>query len=217
MLGHEFAGETESGEGSRLTRRFPAAFASTAQRGEDPPCCLTVVSFAGHSGQDGAMREYLCSGRKSRLRLLPDSLSGLGWRVMLEPLGSQFTLWAWLTCVRDERRRFWLRSDRPLDNPTGAAERSLPGYCVGDPPAPRGCRKSLRRKDRFSNLTLRAEKAILEATGGRGLDVVFEVGGTEGQWMTPSAAMPGGKVILAGIPEEECTALFCIHSPGARD
>jgi L-iditol 2-dehydrogenase len=51
------------------------------------------------------------------------------------------------------------------------------------------------------------ETAILEATGGRGLDVAFEVAGTQGAVDDAfTAVMPGGKVILAGIPGEDCTS-----------
>jgi L-iditol 2-dehydrogenase len=50
-------------------------------------------------------------------------------------------------------------------------------------------------------------KAVLETTGGRGLDVSFEVAGTQGAVDDAfNAVMPGGKVILAGIPEEERTS-----------
>lgn len=49
--------------------------------------------------------------------------------------------------------------------------------------------------------------AILDASGGSGLDVVFEVAG-EGPAVeaSVSAASPGGRVILAGIPADDRTA-----------
>jgi len=51
------------------------------------------------------------------------------------------------------------------------------------------------------------ESAILKATGGRGLDVTFEVAGAQGAVDDAfTAVMPGGKVILAGIPGEDRTS-----------
>lgn len=48
---------------------------------------------------------------------------------------------------------------------------------------------------------------ILEATGGRGLDVVFEAAGDDGQAVTSAvtAAKRGGTVVLVGIPSEDRT------------
>jgi L-iditol 2-dehydrogenase len=49
--------------------------------------------------------------------------------------------------------------------------------------------------------------AIRAATGGRGVDVAFEVAGVQDAVDTSiAAAIPGGKVILAGIPGDDKTS-----------
>jgi L-iditol 2-dehydrogenase len=48
---------------------------------------------------------------------------------------------------------------------------------------------------------------ILAATGGRGVDVAFEVAGAQAAVNDAFAAViPGGKVILAGIPDDDKTS-----------
>jgi L-iditol 2-dehydrogenase len=49
--------------------------------------------------------------------------------------------------------------------------------------------------------------AIRTATGGRGVDVAFEVAGVQDAVDTSIAAViPGGKVVLAGIPDDDKTS-----------
>jgi L-iditol 2-dehydrogenase len=49
--------------------------------------------------------------------------------------------------------------------------------------------------------------AVLAATGGRGVDVAFEVAGDQGAVDDAFAAViPGGKVTLAGIPDNDSTS-----------
>jgi L-iditol 2-dehydrogenase len=51
------------------------------------------------------------------------------------------------------------------------------------------------------------ESAIRTATGGRGVDIAFEVAGDQGAVDDACAAVrPGGKVILAGIPNDDRTS-----------
>jgi L-iditol 2-dehydrogenase len=51
------------------------------------------------------------------------------------------------------------------------------------------------------------ESELLAATGGRGVDVAFEVAGTQAAVDDAfSAVIPGGIVILVGIPEDDRTA-----------
>jgi L-iditol 2-dehydrogenase len=51
------------------------------------------------------------------------------------------------------------------------------------------------------------QRAVLDATGGRGVDVAFEVAGNdEGVAIAVEAAAPGGQVMLVGIPGEDTTS-----------
>ena len=49
-------------------------------------------------------------------------------------------------------------------------------------------------------------------TGGRGVDVAFEVAGEQDAVDDAfEAVVTGGKVILAGIPREDCTSFHRFH------
>ncbi len=51
-------------------------------------------------------------------------------------------------------------------------------------------------------------KAILEGTGGRGVDVAFEAAGaTETPDQAARVTRPGGKVVLVGIPDDDTTTM----------
>jgi L-iditol 2-dehydrogenase len=204
VLGHEFAGITEAGERVAVDPAIPCGVCELCQRGDTNLC--PEVRFAGHSGQDGAMREYLYWER-DRLHRLPDSLSDSDG-VMLEPLGVA------IHAVDLAHLRAGMSIGVFGCGPIGLlivqlVRLSGASMVIASEILPHrvDAAKTYGAKTVFHPDPNVPEKAILEATGGRGLDVVFEVAGTQGAVDDAfMAVMPGGKVILAGIPEEERTA-----------
>ncbi len=156
--------------------------------------------------QDGALREFLCWER-DKLHRLPDSLTDSDG-VMLEPLGVA------IHAVDLAHLRTGMSIGVFGCGPIGLlivqlARLSGASMVVASEILSHrvDAAKAYGAKIVFQPDPNVPEKAILEATGGRGLDVVFEVAGTQGAVDDAfMAVMPGGKVILAGIPEEERTA-----------
>ncbi len=204
VLGHEFAGVTEDGERVAIDPAIPCGVCEHCQRGDTNLC--PNVRFAGHSGQDGGLREYLCWDT-SRLHALPDSLSDEDG-VMLEPLGVA------IHAVDLAHLRAGMSVGVFGCGPIGIliiqlARLSGASLVVASEILPHrvDAAKAFGAKIVFQPDPNVPEKAILEATGGRGLDVVFEVAGTQGAVDDAfTAVMPGGKVILAGIPDEDHTS-----------
>jgi L-iditol 2-dehydrogenase len=151
------------------------------------------------------MREYLCWDM-GRLHTLPDSLSDEDG-VMLEPLGVA------IHAVDLAHLRAGMNVGVFGCGPIGLliiqlARLSRASLVVASEILAHrvDAAKTFGAKNVFQPDPRVPEKAILEATGGRGLDVVFEVAGTQGAVDDAfTAVMPGGKVILAGIPDEDRT------------
>ncbi len=83
VLGHEFAGITESGERVAVDPAISCGECEMCRSGFPNLC--PHVRFAGHAAQDGALREYL-TWPDRLLHRLPDTLS-FADGAMLEPLG----------------------------------------------------------------------------------------------------------------------------------
>jgi len=83
VLGHEFAGVTESGERVAVDPAIPCGMCEWCEKGHSNLCAN--LKFAGHSMQDGALREWLSWPTKC-LHSLPDSMSDAEG-ALLEPLG----------------------------------------------------------------------------------------------------------------------------------
>jgi L-iditol 2-dehydrogenase len=83
VLGHEFAGLTETGELVAVDPAISCGACEFCLRGDTNLC--PEVRFAGHGETDGGLREYLCWD-SSRLFPLPVNLTAADG-VMLEPLG----------------------------------------------------------------------------------------------------------------------------------
>ena len=204
VLGHEFAGETETGESVAVDPAIPCGVCEHCQRGDTNLC--PQVRFAGHSGQDGALREFIC-WEKDRLHQLPDSLSESDG-VMLEPLGVA------IHAVDLAHLQAGMSVGVFGCGPIGLliiqlARLSGASVVVASEILPHrmNAAKMFGAKQVFQPDPMVPESAILKATGGRGLDVTFEVAGAQGAVDDAfTAVMPGGKVILAGIPGEDRTS-----------
>ena len=171
------------------------------------------LHFAGHGMDDGALREYMVWSERC-LHPLPDAISDVEW-AMLEPLGVA------LHAVD-------LGKVQP-DSSVGVFGCGPIGLLVLQLTRLAGAEKIIVT-DRLPHrldaaLSMGATKTILvtndwdvgeiwEATGGRGVEVAFEVA-TENLAVETAitAVRPGGRVILIGIPAENQT---CFTASTAR-
>ena len=203
VLGHEFAGETEDGQRVAIDPAIACGHCEYCERGH-PNLCDNMI-FAGHGEHDGAMREYACYPTRC-LFPIPDSLS-FADGAMLEPLGIAIhtvdlgKLKAGMTAgvfgcgpiglliiqmAKRSGAANIIATDK-LDHRVEAAKRfgASQAFFVGD-------------NSQLSD--------IQAATNGRGVDVAFEAAGVQAAVDDAFAAVrPGGKVIIAGIPDDDRT------------
>jgi L-iditol 2-dehydrogenase len=208
VLGHEFAGVIAAGQ--RLGQRVAVDPAVPCHNCEfclqgNPNLC-TRMRFAGHGLEDGALREYIAWPDEC-LFPLPDSLSDADG-VMLEPLGVA------LHAVDLGKLRVGMTVGVFGAGPIGLLIQQLARlsgaqavYVTDILPhrveAARslGATKATRAGDGSE------VRKVLDATGGRGVDVAFEVAGENAAVEAAVAAVkPGGCVILAGIPTDDRTS-----------
>lgn len=208
VLGHEMAGVVESGPlaGRRVAvdPASPCGHCEDCLRGNRNLC--RAVRFAGHGRTDGGLRE-LMAWPDHLLHPVPDDLTDADV-AMLEPLGVALhahdlaspraadtvavvgcgPIGLCLVQVARATGAALVVAVEPLAHRRAAAA-AMGADVVLDPADPG------------------ALAAILDATGGRGVDVAFEVAGNDAAVaLSVEAAAPGGQVILAGIPGEDHTA-----------
>ena len=208
VLGHECAGVIESG--ARRGERVAIDPAQTCGRCEyceqgNVNLC-SALRFAGHAPQDGAMRQYVAWPERC-LVPLPEGVSDVEG-AMLEPLGVALysadlgevkpgmsvgvfgcgTIGlSVLQIARASGATHLFAADLPAVPHRLAAARSVGA-------------------DTFEVDGRAAEDAMLDATGGRGVDVAFDASGDPGAVEAAVAAVkPGGRAILIGIPCEDRT------------
>jgi L-iditol 2-dehydrogenase len=204
VLGHEFAGVTESGQRVAIDPAIPCGYCEFCQQGH-PNLCENLI-FAGHGNTDGALREWMAWSEKS-LVPIPDSISD-DEGALLEPLGVAIhsvdlgKLKAGMTVgvfgcgpiglliiqmARLSGAANIIATDK-LAHRLEAAKRfgARQAFIVGE------------------NSQLGEIRA---ATQGRGVDVAFEAAGTQDAVDDAFAAVtPGGKIVLAGIPDDDKTS-----------
>ena len=209
VLGHEFAGVVETGAmRGRLVAVDPAVPCGSCE-----PCsagagnlCLRIV-FAGHGRADGALREMLC-WPASALHPLSDSLDA---RVgaLVEPLAvaihgielGRLASGATVGVIGCGPIGLLVVA---LARMAGASVivASDPGQHRLDAAVELGATAVVRASGTSDD-----GAAFLAATGGRGLDVVFEVAGdSPAVDCAVTAARPGGHVVLLGIPPDDRTS-----------
>ena len=204
--GHEAAGII--GDGPRRGQRV--AIDPAIACGSCPPCrsgyrnlCIRI-RFAGHGAQDGALREYL-AWPADLLHPLPDTLTDADG-AMLEPLGVAIHA-ADLGHLRLGGSAL-VAGCGPIGllliqvlRAAGAAR------VAAVDPVP-------HRRDAASRLgaevTAAPEQAAapagLRELAGAGVDVAYEMAGTDGGvQLAMAAARPGGRVVLGGIPGDDWT------------
>jgi L-iditol 2-dehydrogenase len=204
VLGHEFAATTETGERVAVDPTISCGQCEMCLAG-NPNLCAHVL-FAGHAAQDGALREFLTWPTRCLYRL-PDSLSYADG-AMLEPVG--IALYA--TDLGE------IRSGMTVGvfgcGPIGLliiqmAHLSGASSIVATDKLPH--RVDAARSFGAQHVFLaQGEEEIAEirsATGGRGVDVAFEVAGDqEAVEVSFAAVVPAGKVVLVGIPADDRTS-----------
>jgi L-iditol 2-dehydrogenase len=208
VLGHEMAGVVEGGalDGRRVAidPAWPCGHCEDCLRGNRNLC--RQVRFAGHGSNDGGLRE-LMAWPEHLLHPVPDSISDAD-TAMLEPLGVALhahdlaspgaadtvavvgcgPIGLCLVQLARATGAGLVVAVEPLAHRREAA-RALGADVVLDPADPG------------------AIPALLDATGGRGVDVAFEVAGNDAAVaVAVEAAAPGGQVLLVGIPGEDTTS-----------
>jgi L-iditol 2-dehydrogenase len=204
VLGHEFAGVTEDGQQVAVDPAIPCGECEFCQHGH-PNLCERMV-FAGHATQDGALREWLTWPQK-HLFPLPDGLSAADG-AMLEPLGVAIH-------TTDLAK---LRPGMTVGvfgcGPIGLlivqmARVSGASNIIATDVLPHRMEaaKNFGAHQAFLAEAGQEVSQIRAATGGRGVDVAFEAAGEqEAVDVAFATVVPGGKVILAGIPAEDRTS-----------
>jgi L-iditol 2-dehydrogenase len=201
VLGHEAAGIIDGGPlaGQRVAidPAIPCERCRACRDGYRNLC--PDVRFAGHGETDGALRERM-AWPQARLYPLPDSVSDAAG-ALLEPLGVAIQcvdlghlpfggtaavigcgpIGLLLVRLLKAAGAISVLAVEPLEHRRIAAAR-LGADLVADPLTP------------MSELT------------GYGVDVAFEVAGhSDAVQLAMAAARPGGRVVLAGIPDDDTT------------
>jgi len=202
--GHEFAGILDSGERVAVDPAIPCGKCDFCKHGHPNLC--PEIRFAGYGNVDGALCEYMAWDERC-LFPLPDSITDEEG-AMLEPLGVA------IHAVDLAHLKTGMTVGVFGCGPIGLliiqlAKLSGAVKIIATDKFPHrveaaktlGADHAHFVSDRLDSSTLRA------ATGGRGVDVAFEVAGNQGAVDDAFAAViPGGKVILTGIPDDEKTS-----------
>ena len=205
VLGHEAAGVLADGprRGQRVAID-PAIADGTCRLCRDGYRNLCLhIRFAGHGGQDGAMRQFL-AWPSELLHPLPDELSDADGAI-LEPLGVA------IHAVDLGHLRLAGTAAVVGCGPIGLLLCQL--LQVAGASAVTAFEPLPHRRAAAAALGVTAVEpavaadpaALAELTGG-GVDVAFEIAGTnEAVQLAMDAVRPGGRVVLGGIPDQDST------------
>ena len=207
VIGHEFAGVVESGSlsGQRVAAdpAIPCGHCQVCLSG-DRNLCPTVV-LAGHASQDGALREYI-DWPTDLLHPVPDSLDDAD-AAMLEPLGVAIHAHD-LGHVRTAAS-VGVFGCGPIGLLLIQVARAAGAATVvaADPlPHRREAAKQFGADLVLSPDQARQKGAFAPVVAGLGVDVAFDVSGTDDAVdIAMRAARPGARVVLAGIPDSDTT------------
>ncbi len=208
ILGHEFAGIVTSG----TLRGRRVAVDPAVSCGKCEPCragahnlCLNV-RFAGHGRTDGALREYL-AWPETGLYPLPDGIEDAEG-ALIEPLS--VAIHGVDLGQLEPGQTAGVIGCGPIGLLLVALSRlaGAASIVATDPQRHRLDAAAALGATHTIEATGSAEDgaAVLAATGGRGLDVVFEASGEAAAVESAVvAARPGGQVVLLGIPPDDRT------------
>ncbi len=201
VLGHEAAGVIADGprRGERVAID-PAIPDQTCRACRDGyrNLCPNVV-FAGHGGTDGAMRE-LMAWPSNRLYRLPDNVPDADG-ALLEPLGVA------IQCVDLGHLPFGGTAAVAGCGPIGLLLIQL--LKISGAGSVLAFEPLAHRREAAARMGADAVSEPVSSTGeltGYGVDVAFEAAGTDDAVrLAVEAARPGGRVVLAGIPDSDTT------------
>lgn len=203
VLGHEMAGVTSDGQRVAIDPAVPCGHCEFCEHGH-PNLCSNLI-FAGHGGTDGSLRECMAWNNTS-LFPIPDSLS-FEDGAMLEPLGVA------MHTVDLGKVKPGMSVGVFGCGPIGLlviqmAKLSGASNLIATDKLPHrvDAAKALGASHAFLADEGRELGEIRAATSGRGVDVAFDAAGTpDAVEMAFAAVSVGGKVVLAGIPDEDRT------------
>jgi L-iditol 2-dehydrogenase len=208
VLGHEAGGVIESGprRGQRVAidPAVPCESCDQCHAGRGHLC--PNIKFAGHGSTDGTMREYVAWPARCLIPV-PDSLSDADV-AMLEPLGVALHAIR-LAEIRPGSRvgvfgcgpigQFLIQLARVSGATTVVATDVLPHRLAAASAA--GATATALVAGGLER------SALMDATGGHGVDVAFEVAGVDDALDTSIAlAAPAGTVVVVGIPSHDRTS-----------
>jgi L-iditol 2-dehydrogenase len=204
VLGHECAGVTEGGVRVVVDPAIPCGHCEWCRKGHPNLC--PDVRFAGHAPQDGTLREWI-AWPEACLHPLPATISDAEG-ALLEPLGVA------LHAVDLAHLQVGMMVAVLGCGPIGLlimqlARLSGASHIIATDL--RAHRLEVARTFGAHQTVLasagRELPQILSAVAGRGVDVAFEVAGEQPAVdVAIAAACPGGKVVLAGIPSDDCSS-----------
>jgi L-iditol 2-dehydrogenase len=204
--GHEFAGVARTGPyaGQRVAvdPAIPCGRCESCRAGHGNLC--PQVRFAGHGSLDGGLRERMV-WPDHLLVPLPDRLSDDAG-ALLEPLGVA------IHAVKLAHLRLGADVLVVGAGPIGVlasqvAIRSGAGRVFVSEPLPHRREAALAGGVHDAWAPQDVDAALQDATGGRGVDVVIEMAGTDAAIATGiSAARPGARVVLGGIPDDDTSS-----------
>ncbi len=189
ILGHEFAGWTETGELVAVDPAVPCGQCEFCQQG-NPNLCAQI-RFAGHGHEDGALREYLAWPKRC-LYPLPDALRD-DEGAMLEPLGVAL-------------HSVDLGKIRPGMS-VGVFGCGPIGSLVVQVAHLAGAVRIFASEILPQRLQMACSFGAEPWTMNSEVDVAFECAGENAAVEAAfAAAKPGGRVILVGIPRDDRTS-----------
>jgi L-iditol 2-dehydrogenase len=203
VLGHEFAGVTAGGARVAVDPAIPCGECEFCREG-NPNLC-TALRFAGHSTQDGALREYVAWQTRC-VHPVPDSLTDIDG-ALLEPLG--VALHALDLGHVKSGTSIGVFGCGPIGLLIVRLARVAGATTII------ATDKLTHRLDAArafgATHTIQADgqeaSEILAITHARGIDVAFEAAGANAAVEAAiAAAKPGARVVLVGIPDDDRTA-----------
>jgi L-iditol 2-dehydrogenase len=205
VLGHECAGVIVGGprDGERVAidPALPCGRCELCVEGS-PNLCLRI-RFAGHSTQDGGLRDFL-HWPDERLHPLPDTISDAGGAV-LEPLGVAVHAID-LAHVR-VGGTVAIVGAGPIGQLLVQAVRAAGATSVYAVEPLRHRRQAALDRGADLSVDPAAVESIMDSTAGRGVDAAIEIAGTDDAVdIAMRLVRPGGRVVLAGIPVDDRTS-----------
>ena len=203
VLGHEFAGVTEDGQRVAIDPAIPCGHCEFCGHGH-PNLCENLI-FAGDGKTDGALREWVAWSEKS-LFPIPDSISDADG-AMLEPLGIA------IHAVDLGKLKPGMSVGVFGCGPIGLlilqmAKLSGAAQIIATDKLSHRVEAAKRFGASQAHFVddQRGFEEMRAAVRERGVDVAFDAAGVQDAVDDAFAAVrPGGKVILAGIPDNDRT------------